>query len=852
METNVGVLASTNNSNRQDENISIVKIALDYLRGGYVPVPLNTDGSKRPLVKWAVYPKSQCMPTEATVTEWFYKFPHAGIGLLMGVPYAECIDCDAKGDADKMRRIEQFIDAVREEFKHHFYKFSIVATPSGGYHIYYKCKTVEGNQVLAATKDGRALIETRGRGGLTVAPESPASVHALNKRYMVYNHVRVLSAVEITESDRKRLFDLARHLNEFEAPSRPPRCNVLLGDYDTDSDPTRPGSIYNRYATWERVLEPHGWDLLFCDGGGNQYWRRPDKPEWAHSAVVYGNDKLYVFSSSAAPLSQQTLYSKFAAYAMLSHEGDFAAAASAAYADGFNTVNYGEGYSDQEVAEACIYRGEIAPLELPKVKSDNPPTDTADSVREDARKPEAVPQIVHNGFKSDPIFSYLWQGNAGRYLTDEDRAKRIEETKAVLECIPPRGYFRNYLTAELPTTDSPVWFQLATAISLAAQCINREAVLREGNRSCYPNLWIGVLGDSSVRKSEAIKAAKRYLRDDLLYGNVMADSFTWASIVEEMGIEFDASGFLNKDKEGGMPSLSTVMAECQKWDTVGSRFFNKGTGYMVFSEVKTFLENLGKSHSSEAKATITDWYDCPAYHIVKTKTAGNYYIYRPFVNILAASTPAWLASGCDESDRISGFLPRWLFFYRQEPEYYASFSDSPNTKYVDEVYADLHRLKEYRGDVKFSSPAMDAYNKWYHTFIDFKGAGDSAVKAWLHRMSVSAKKLAIIFNATGKADRVINEDDVYFACNLISRLKEDLMYVLENELAVDKEDKDVKSVLRLIRNAESKSCNRSELMTGAHLSARRLDQVKATLTQSERVTIEYPHGRRGEIWHLVT
>ena len=85
-------------------------------------------------------------------------------------------------------------------------------------------------------------------------------------------------------------------------------------------------------------MRRHGWTL--ARGGENEYWRRPGKDQgW--SATLRGR-VLYVFSSNAAPFEPDRAYSPFAAYTLLEHAGDFAAAAAALRSEGYGEVGGAE------------------------------------------------------------------------------------------------------------------------------------------------------------------------------------------------------------------------------------------------------------------------------------------------------------------------------------------------------------------------------------------------------------------------------------------------------------------------------------------------------------------------------
>jgi len=97
----------------------------------------------------------------------------------------------------------------------------------------------------------------------------------------------------------------------------------------------RPGDDFGARSDWREVLEPHGWRRV-AERGGEGYWCRPGKARGVSATTGYaGGASLYVFSSNAPPFAPGESYSKFAAYALLEHGGDFARAVQALAARGF-------------------------------------------------------------------------------------------------------------------------------------------------------------------------------------------------------------------------------------------------------------------------------------------------------------------------------------------------------------------------------------------------------------------------------------------------------------------------------------------------------------------------------------
>lgn len=180
------------------------------------------------------------------------------------------------------------------------------------------------------------------------------------------------------------LIDLAQSLNRY-TNSREPKKTAKPPP--ADSVGGRPGDDFNVRGHWGGVLEPHGWKRVW-ESNGKVYWRRPGKdgPGWSattgycHSDL--GGDLLYVFSGNAEPFEQECCYSKFTAYCLLNHAGDFSAA---------SAVLAKEGYGEQEI----LFRRARSPE---KASADN----SSDPLDADAT---AADLVAHNA-----TIRWLWEG----------------------------------------------------------------------------------------------------------------------------------------------------------------------------------------------------------------------------------------------------------------------------------------------------------------------------------------------------------------------------------------------------------------------------------------------------------
>lgn len=313
---------------------NILAEAHRLLTAGRSVIPICTNGTKAPCVSWKPY--QQRRPTAAEWRTWCEEYGRVGLALVAGriSGNVEVIDFDAS------EYFSPYCVMVEELCPGLIVCLVLVQTPTGGYHLYLRCEAIEGNLKLAqrvgANRRPETCIETRGEGGYAIIPPSPPACHPLKRRYTLV-HGDLAAIPVITPEERMILLNTARTFNTYMTPER-----IVTGPLESVSavgrgaQHDRPGDEYNRRADWRSLLESHGWTVV-GQRGEVTLWKRPGKRERGLSATsnYAGTDLLYVFSANAAPFEPERAYSKFSAYALLDHAGEFAAAARALAARGY-------------------------------------------------------------------------------------------------------------------------------------------------------------------------------------------------------------------------------------------------------------------------------------------------------------------------------------------------------------------------------------------------------------------------------------------------------------------------------------------------------------------------------------
>jgi putative DNA primase/helicase len=324
-------------------------------------IPIRADGSKAAATAWKAYQSR--LPTDTEITDWFQ---HPGYGLVV---FAGAISGGLEiVDFDAVNLFAPWADLVEELCSGLRQRLPVGQTPTDGRHVYYRCATIAGNQKLAQHPDalGRPEtdIETRGEGGYVLAPGSPLACHPLGKPYVLLDG-DLTDIPTITPEERHLLHQAARTFNTYTPPERP--ISTTMPAAEGQASGTRPGDDYAVRTSWETILEPHGY-VQVRSWKGATLWRRPGKRQgW--SVVTGGAEPglLWSYSTNAAPFELEHAYSKFAAYALLNHAGDFTAAAKsladAGYGDrngvtgGDRHASPGDGLNTLPIKPYTGYRG---------------------------------------------------------------------------------------------------------------------------------------------------------------------------------------------------------------------------------------------------------------------------------------------------------------------------------------------------------------------------------------------------------------------------------------------------------------------------------------------------------------
>lgn len=326
---------STNSSEKMppvSSSASLSEVARSYIDHDLAVIPLCVDGSKKPKIAWKAFMK--VMPTVEQAKAW-WATPF-GMGVITGSVsgWLEVFDFDLEAST--------IFPAWYRMVKEIALRLPIVRTPSGGYHVYYRCPVICGSKEIACistaefmaeeakqkelgnqNKIKKILIETRGEGGYVVGVASPAGVHARNIPYVQIAGPELPEVPTITPNERLLLWRAARSFDRSgirERELKRIRSTRRVSPQNVGPiDGPKPWDRFDREADFVAILRADGWT-----SADNVHWIRPGK-ELGHSATLRTTESgiplLIVFSTNSSVPARKYSASAYIAYSRFA--GDF-------------------------------------------------------------------------------------------------------------------------------------------------------------------------------------------------------------------------------------------------------------------------------------------------------------------------------------------------------------------------------------------------------------------------------------------------------------------------------------------------------------------------------------------------
>lgn len=213
--------------------------------------------------------------------------------------------------------------------------------------------------------------------------------------------------------------------------------------------------------------------------------------------------------------------------------------------------------------------------------------------------------------------------------------------------------------------------------------------------------------------------------------------------------------------------------------------------------------NLLNPHDKDMVDMLVNLWDGKSFQ-KKTKMSGDDEVINPWLNIVACTTPEWIAGSFPEYMIGGGFTSRCVFVYADEKANYVAYPrlnvPSDLQARADNLVHDLEWIStklcgEYLLDKKATEWGIEWYRKHYSE--DAAGLDPSRYGGYVARKQTHIHKLAMILAASQRDQLIITEDDLKTAHAMVTTLEAEMPKVFD-KIGMKDDAVHMERVLRLV------------------------------------------------------
>ena len=304
--------------------------------------------------------------------------------------------------------------------------------------------------------------------------------------------------------------------------------------------------------------------------------------------------------------------------------------------------------------------------------------------------------------------------------------------------------------------ETPPKIMYWVGVCTIAGALRRKVWIDEDIFQWSPNFYLLIVGPpGSIKKSTSIGQGMRLLKQvpEIDFGPQIV---TWQALITH------------------------IAGSKREWNIKGVPF-EASCVTIALSEFGSFFDPTNR----ELVDALTDMWDGKLETIVKeTKTNGSDEIVNPWINIMACTTPEWIAQNFPKSLIGSGFGSRPILLYADKPlrdvAYPTRNMPICGTRRAEEraLVDGLRTIADYAGEVRLTERAYKWGEAWYADYRKQQRANGRTIESgFWERKQTHLHKLAMVISAARGKFPTIDVEEMIEADYRIKSLEEDVSQI---------------------------------------------------------------------------
>ena len=321
-----------------------------------------------------------------------------------------------------------------------------------------------------------------------------------------------------------------------------------------------------------------------------------------------------------------------------------------------------------------------------------------------------------------------------------------------------RRHFANWISAFMEYasfSEAPKHMHFWTAVSTLAGALRRRVWLDMAYFRWHPNFYVILVAPPGiVSKSTTAGIGMSLLKKvpDIKFG---PDVVTWQALVTGF-----AESTMSYEYQGEFHAMSAITIESSEF------------GNLLNPQDKEMVDLL-----------VSLWDGKPGAFEKKTKGSGCDTVENPWINLIACTTPAWIAGNFPEYMIGGGFTSRCVFVYAEKKAKLVAYPTDITPVNLREIaqklIEDLCQISIMVGQYELSPEAREWGRAWYanHYAASHLHLDDERFGGYLARKQTHIHKLAMILAAAESEQLLITAEHLAVADRMVSDLEPDMQFV---------------------------------------------------------------------------
>jgi hypothetical protein len=385
----------------------------------------------------------------------------------------------------------------------------------------------------------------------------------------------------------------------------------------------------------------------------------------------------------------------------------------------------------------------------------------------------------------------------------------------------------------MANTEPAEIFDVWVAYSVVAAALRRKVGLQLGRISYHPNIYVVLVAEPGVaRKTQAIKFGVEFLTTipDIRRSS---DSATKEALTDDI----EAA------------KLPSTMPD-------GSEFGHSSLN-IISKEFESFLGQ--KQENTRMLVALTDLFDCPDDWKARTRHGkSETTIVRPWVNLLAATTPDSLASSLPASAVGGGLTSRILFIWAEKKKRAVAIPalTEAEVQLKKKLEQDLYQISRIAGEYSMTGDCVKKWTDWYNAYDEDESGNrvctDKSFSGWYSRKPTYIIKVAMLRAASSSNILTIHWNHIEESIAAIQQV-ELVMGSAFKAIGKSEISAEVDSVLQIIKSYKWISEKALMSLIWRDIDNTKFQNVIETILKTGKVVREYKGPKKEVgIWYRST